>query len=307
MSIARDIREQFRNGQVLMQLILINIGVFLLLHLFRLLLILTGSKASAASADLQALINWLAMPYEPWELLKKPWTLITHAFLHYDIAHIFWNMVILYVFGTLMRHFGAEKKILSTYIFASIVGGLISFAGLYFLEGYRQSILMGASGGVMGIMLAATTLRPNQPMQMLLIGQVKIKYIAAVIVLIDLIGLSYMRNIGGHYAHLGGALTGWWLIREAMKGRDWSAGFNRFFYALRNLLSPRGRPKKTRLRVKHRTAAPSSRPISDEEYNHIRAEKQKKIDQILDKISRNGYESLTRDEKDFLFNSSKDG
>jgi hypothetical protein len=161
--------------------------------------------------------------------------------------------------------------------------------------------MIGASAGVMAIVAAAATIAPNYTMFLLLIGPVRLKYIALfMIVVLDLLSIPSLDNVGGHVAHIGGALLGFLFIRQLQRGRDWSTGFNRAFGGLTNLFSRQRRP-----RVVYRNKSKSSAPPRRKPVRHEKG-KQEYLDEILDKIAKSGYDNLTKEEKEFLFRVSKE-
>ena len=298
MSVLKDIRLQFQSGNVLMQIIIINIFVFLVVNLISVILYFSGNNPLSLWKNVDAVVNWLAMPYSGRELLHKPWTIFTHFFLHTGFSHIFWNLVTLYFFGKLFQEY-MQNKILSVYVLGALCGAFLSFTAQHVFRNLKQfdpaSGMLGASAGIMAVVLATATLLPDLSIRILFIGNVTLKYVAIFFVAIDIISLPYYNNSGGHIAHLGGALFGFLFSWQLRKGKDWSKLFNRIFVWLKSLLSGKTRAK---MKVAYK------RKVSDEDYNYSKVQEQHKVDQILDKISRSGYESLSKEEKDFLFSAS---
>ncbi|MEW6468939.1 MAG: rhomboid family intramembrane serine protease [Bacteroidota bacterium] len=300
MSILRDIRLQFSSGNVVTQLIIVNVAVFLAVNLVRLALFFSGYNRAEIDAAFYGFINdWLAMPLSVGRFVQQPWTLLTHFFLHADFFHIFWNMIMLFVFGRIFQEFTGNSKILSIYFYAALAGALLTFVAYLFIPTLYKishgSTMLGASAGIMGLVLAAATLVPDYMIGIIFIGAVRLKYVAAFVVLLDIISIPYFNNTGGHIAHLGGALFGFLFVTQMKRGRDWSKSFNLVFGWIRSLLSGR---RRARMKVAY------TRKKSDAEYNFSKAQVQQKVDEILDKISRSGYESLSKEEKDFLFKAS---
>lgn len=297
MSIIGDIKAQFRERNVLLQIIIVNAGLFLLVKLTGFCFYLAGHSADLVD---ETALTSLALPYDPNELLHKPWTIITHFFTHLGLPHIFWNLVTLYVFGKIFVDYAGNNRILSIYFYGALAGAALSFVVYELSPRLREfehaDYMLGASAGIMAIVLGIATLVPNASLRLLFIGEVQLKYIALFFVLIDLISLPYYSNSGGHIAHLGGAAFGSLFMFQFKRGRDWSKGFNRFFDFIRTPFIKGGR---ARMKVVY-----NRRKKTDEDFNQEKNQLQQRVDHILDKISRSGYESLSKEEKDILFRSS---
>lgn len=238
-------------------------------------------------------------------LLRRPWTIITHMFTHTGLFHILFNMLILFWFGSIFQgHFG-QRRLLSTYL----MGGLVGFLAFFLLYNGSGALdargvsAQGASAAVMAILVATATYFPDMTLRLFLFGDVKLKYIALVYVVIDFVGLNGAANVGGHAGHLGGAIYGFFYIRLLRKGTD----INAWMEAVIHYFAPLFTGQRPKMKVAHKKKNPSAGSRkSDEEYNSEKLKKQAQIDRILDKISQSAYDSLTKDEKDFLFRNSKD-
>ncbi|MGZ4059858.1 MAG: rhomboid family intramembrane serine protease [Bacteroidia bacterium] len=296
--IIEDFKSKIRNGNPVVRLILINAVVFLFISLLQIIYYSTG-KESSFGIVIKSIIENISFPLNFTRLIHTPWTLITNIFTHGELLPIFWNMITLYWFGKILSDYTSEKKIIPLYILGGISGALVTLAlvntipALYI---YQQGYLIGASASVTSIIIAAATLVPNVKMNIILIGPVKLIYVALFIIFIDVINVASYNNISGNLSHLGGALMGYIFIVQYKKGRDMSKGINRFFDWLSGLFKSTPRSK---MNVAYK------RPISDEEYNYNRKKEQEKLDHILDKISKSGYESLTKNEREILFKASK--
>ncbi len=293
MGIADQIRDTFKQGSTLIKLIYINVAVFLFIKILQVLAFLFGFSGIEP-----VLLDWLAVPADLTKLITRPWTLFSYMFLHTGFFHIALNMLWLYVFGRIFLMYLNEKRLLSVYL----VGGL-SGAALYILSfnifpafqnAVTMAIALGASASVMAIVIAISVYVPNFSINLLLIGPVKLKYIAIFTIILDVLSIP-SSNSGGHIAHLGGALFGYLYIAQFRKGRNITRSFDRFMDSIFAMFKP-----KPRFRVTHK------RPMDDVEYNKMKAERQKRIDAILEKISKNGYESLTKEEKEILFKQGGD-
>lgn len=298
-SFADDIKSPFRTGNSVGQLLVINISVFLALVIFQFILTISGFPPDESSSIFHSVVSWIAVPMHFNELLYKPWTFFTYMFVHYSLWHIFGNMLMLFVFGNIFQEYASSKRVFAVYMYGALIGALLALITYQFIPTFKlhapADFMVGASAGVMAIVLAAATLVPDYVLHLLLIGPVRLKYIALFVVVLDMIGVTYFDNAGGHLSHLGGALFGYVFVAQMKKGKDLSSGFNSFIFRLKQLFQ-----RKSKIKVVHK------RSISDEEYNLKRKIRQEEIDEILDKISSSGYESLTKKEKEILFKASNE-
>ena len=301
MSIIEDIKHAFRQpNNTLKQLILINIIVFVVLIVTRTILYLTG-----ASGIYGLIMQYLALNSYPLIFLTRPWTLITYFFTHEGFLHIIFNMLNLYWFGQLVREYLGEKKLLSLYILGGIAGGILYLLSYnfipYFANRAAASMMIGASASVLAIVVGAATLLPNFAFNLILIGPVRIKYIAAFLVLLSISG-AVGDNAGGNIAHIGGAVLGWVFIRQLQRGNDMGRPVHAVMGFFSRLFSRR--PK---LKVTHRNAGASTASSrgGGAAYGASGKPSQNEIDRILDKISSSGYESLSKEEKQKLFQASQ--
>lgn len=300
-SILDDIKREFRQGNMVTRLIMVNVGVFLAINLVRLLIFFGSPSGAISDARFVRLLDFVAMPMDPEHLLMRPWTVITYMFLHVQLLHILFNMLFLFWFGRILFQFVGNRKILPIYVYGGLVGAFLAVlaAQLPQLAPYSAGIMLGASAGVMAILAAAATTAPDYTVFLLFIGPVRLKYIALItIVVLDLLAIPSLDNVGGHIAHIGGALLGFVFIRQSQRGRDWSLGFNRVFEWFTGLFSRRRQPRVV-YRSEKRQASPKRRARYEKG-------KQEQLDEILDKIARSGYDNLTKEEKEFLFRVSKE-
>lgn len=284
MSIIDEIKQSYRQGGALTKLIYINIAVFIVLRLLQ---------------SFVPLLEWLSVPSMPMVLLFKPWTLLTYMFVHYDFLHILMNMLYLFWFGRIFLEFFNPRQLLGVYLLGGLSGAILYLVAYNFIpvlyQHFPSSILLGASASVMAILFAVARYMPDHRIYLLFFGAVKLKYIALVAFILDLISIPTLENTGGHLAHIGGALFGLLYGGSLAKGKDLTMGFNRFMDNFFSLFS-----RKPKMTVTHR------RPMTDMEYNKKKVDKQREIDRILEKIKTSGYDSLTKDEKKTLFEASKE-
>lgn len=289
----------FFKNSVLFKLLYANLGLFLVIQL----LTLFARLMTFELIPLELAKNWLAVPANPAVLLYKPWTLFTYMFLHLDFWHIFFNMLWLYFMGQLFVQFLGEKKLWTVYIAGGLSGGLlyIIFYNIFplFSASLPYSKALGASASVMAVIIAIATYMPNFSVRLLLFGNVKLKYIALVFILIDLFNITG-SNAGGHIAHLGGAALGYFFAKKWKEGKDITLWVEKSWSFIRTLF---GASSKRRGKMK---VTYSNRGRRSDDQAGPTKEKQKQVDRILDKISKSGYDSLTKAEKDFLFKASQD-
>lgn len=290
MGIADQIRETFKRGSSLIKLIYINVAVFLAIKILQVLAFLFGFSGVSSF-----LVPWLAVPSDLGTLITRPWTLFTYMFLHEGFFHILFNLLWLYVFGRIFLMYLSEKRLLSVYLVGGLAGAALYILAFNIFPAFQQvvsvSLALGASASVMAIVIAISVYVPNFSINLLLIGPVKLKYIAIFTIILDVLSIP-SSNSGGHIAHLGGAIFGYFYIAQFRKGKNLTRGFDRFMDNVFALFKPR-----PRFRVTHK----QNRPKTDLEYNREKAKRQEKINKILEKISKKGYESLTKEEKEILF------
>lgn len=293
-TILTDLRDRFRRGSICLQLIYINAGVFLLTSLFEVALRLFNHS-------LGGWLSWLELPASFQRFAIQPWSMLTYMFMHAGLMHILFNMLWLYWFGQMFLQFFSARHLRGVYLLGGIGGGLLYMTAYnvfpYFQYMIEGSYLLGASASVLAIVAATAYRAPNHPIQLLLLGTVKLKYLALVAIGMDLLFIT-SDNAGGHIAHLGGALAGLWFAASLSKGRDLTSWLNRAWDALVRLFSPH--PRKPKMRVRYGNARQQ-----DYDYNARRRAQSAEIDRILDKLKKSGYESLTAEEKKTLFDASK--
>lgn len=289
-----EFKSLFRTKNMLIKLIIINVVFWLFIRILAVFFDLFNADVA------ETILKWFAVPADPGKLLTRPWTIFSYMFLHYDFWHILFNMLWLYWFGRIFLEYLSEKQLLGVYLLGGLAGAalyIISFNVFPKFEGvYLRSIALGSSASVMAIVIAISVYVPNYRIHLFLLGPVKIIYIAIASVVLDILMIR-SGNSGGHLAHLGGAFLGYYYIQRLRKGKDLS----NFLLKLPKLnLSI----FKKQQRTKFRNIYTNPRPMTDVEYNANKMEYQKKIDAILDKISKSGYDSLSKEEKELLFKSS---
>ena len=303
-----SIRQAIDTDRLIIRLILVNVVVFMVLSTIGLVLLFTNDFNTTATRDaLAKVLAWLIMPGDPQVLLRRPWTLITNCFTHYQFMHLLVNMLFLYWFGGIVSDFLGPRKTLPLYVYGGVIGALVYFGAASLFPNYVSPTgAAGASASVMAVMVGAATLLPNYPAKLLLIGEVKLKFVAAFFVVVNLLPALAEHNtsLGEPIAHLSGALFGFVYIRQMKVGHDWSIPFSAMVDFLESLPDRFRRKKGPRIAYKRTDGSnPVLRKVSSPTINK---DKQSRIDAILDKINQSGYDSLSKEEKEFLFRSSKE-
>lgn len=295
-----DFKMELNSGNIISRLIIINVVVFVLVNIINVFAFLLNEEKSAAGLFLSKILKWIMLPADFMQLLYRPWTLITHMFTHFDFFHLLFNMLWLYWFGKILSEFVGQKKILPLYIMGGLTGAVLLIVSYNIFPGLQSAVpyvqALGASAGVLAIVVAAATLVPDYSVRLIFLGDVRIKFIAIFLILIDLVSIPH-ANTGGHIAHLGGAVFGYLFVKQMQMGNDWSVPFNKLMEKITGLFSNFRKPKV----VYKNPNATYSKTASGRTKT-----RQEKVDDILDKISSSGYDSLTAEEKEFLFRVSKE-
>jgi membrane associated rhomboid family serine protease len=292
MGIWDDIKKTFREGSNLTRLIYINIAVFILITLVAVIGFLLNNPVISDYA-----LNLFAVPSSLKILLIRPWTLITYMFLHKDIWHILFNMLWLYSFGRIFLEYLDQRKLVAVYLLGGISGAIVYILSFNVFPAFSgivaESVAIGASASVMAIVIAISAYVPDYTVQLFLFGRIKIKYLALAIFVFTSV-MDFSVNSGGKLAHIGGAFFGYFYTLNLRQGKDMGKGFNKIIDFFATIFKPR-----KKLKVTHKKVA------TEYEYNKIKVEHQAQINSILDKISKGGYDSLTKEEKETLFKESQ--
>ncbi|HOD09399.1 MAG TPA: rhomboid family intramembrane serine protease [Flavobacterium sp.] len=287
MSIIEDLKLQYRIGGISNKMIYWNVGFFIvsipLFYQFKL-----------GFFDYP---NWLAVSPEPNVVLFKPWTLVTYAFFHNGPWHLIFNIMVLNFSSRLFLTYFTQKQYLGLYFLAAIFSGLVFVLSFYLLG--NSSMMVGASAAIMALMVATTTYQPLMEIRLLLIGNVKLWHITAVLLLIDLLQIQ-MSNTGGHIAHLSGAFFGYIYIKLLQNGTDLSRIVTNTITFFATIFDKKKTTPFKKVHVNDKKTI-----VKKESKIVIKDKTQQQIDEILDKISQSGYDSLTQEEKEFLFQSGK--
>ena len=287
MNILDDVKMQYKMGGFELKLIFWNIAVFLVsLPLFY-----------QFKGGYFEFPDWISLSSNASSLLYKPWTVLTYAFFHAGFMHLFFNMIVLNFSGRIFLTFFTQKQFLGLYLLGAIFAGLI-FVLSYSILGLGTSAIVGASGAIMAVLVSGATYAPFMNLRLLFIGNVKLWQVTFVILLLDLIQIS-VENTGGHIAHLAGALFGFIFVKLLQNGTDLSKGVT---FIIDKLVNLTGKKTKVPFKKVHRNYANTSQTKAK---IVIKDKSQQQIDEILDKISQSGYDSLSKDEKEFLFKAGK--
>jgi membrane associated rhomboid family serine protease len=281
----QSILYKFKTLNIANKLIVINIAVFLLFFIASFLF----------NTSSEVLMQWFVLPEEPIEVLKQPWSLLTYSFLHGGFTHILFNMIWLNFFSKFILNLFSEKRFLTVYLLGALYGGLLFVMAYNVFPVFQSKVgyLLGASASVSALMVFAATYSPNISFRFFMVT-IKLWQLAVGLFLLDLFRLGSGTNPGGMLSHIGGAVFGYVYAVQLAKGNDIGLWFEKIVASLVNLFKTK---KNTPFRKVHRTPKNTSKKKT----TSVKDERQIKIDGILDKIGKSGYESLTKQEKDFLF------
>ena len=287
MSILEDLKLQYKIGGVANRVIYWNVGAFLLSIVF----------FYQFKFGYFIYPSWLALSSNSIDVLHFPWTLLTYSFLHSGFWHLFFNMMVLNFSSRLFLTFFTQKQFLGLYLLSAVFAGLFFIGSFYVLN--ISSPLVGASASVMAILVATTAYQPLMNIRMMFIGTIKLWHLTAVILILDLLQVQ-LENIGGHIAHLSAALFGFIYIKLLLNGTDLSTFVSNIIDFFANLFKPKASTPFKKVHVNPK------KPFVIKESKIVTKDKvQQQTDEILDKISKSGYDSLTADEKEFLFKAGK--
>ena len=279
MNLIDNIRYNYlQSTHAVIRIITVNVSVFILISLLQLVAFLLQINLGVDTIQ-----SYLTLPASFTAFMFKPWSIVTYMFLHNGLLHLVFNMLWLYWMGNILHEYLGNKHVYTAYFLGGIAGGFVFmlaynvFPAFEFIRG--QAFALGASAGVLSIVVAVATLLPNYQIQLMFIGFVKLKWMALVLLLIDLISIA-QNNPGGHIAHLGGALFGFLYIKQIYN--------TTFIDKLVSVFKP-----KSKLKIHHKSGGKNAQPTEQE------------IDKILDKISKSGYDSLTKTEREILYKASK--
>ena len=285
MSFLDNVKYRFVNFSIPEKIILINVVCFTLPMVLNVLFFLFNIPSSAY-------MNWLQLSPNLGTFITRPWTLLSYSFIHSGFFHLLWNMVLLFYAGRLLLNLFPDRIFINNYFLGIIAGGLIFIGSYAFFPVFSGTYppMIGASAGVMAVFIFICTYTPNQEFRFFFVN-LKLKYLGLAFFFLDVIQIPY-GNAGGHLAHLGGAILGFFYARQLAVGRDIGSGFESIWQAVF---------KRKQLKTVYR--APQNKSTKTKKSDN--GDYQNKIDTILDNISKSGYDSLSKEEKDYLFRAGK--
>ena len=290
-----DLKNGFKRGSISLQFIYVNVGVFVVTTLVSVILMLFNLSNAG-------LFQVLELPAYVPNFLMQPWSLFTYMFLHADALHLLFNMLWLYWFGQLFLSIFSARHLRGLYILGGLCGGLLYMLAFnvfpYFQNHIYGSWLLGASASVLAIVVATAVREPEYRVNFMFVGAVRLKYVALFMVITDLLFMT-SGNGGGHIAHLGGALAGWWFAASLRKGHDVTKWINNVFDWVNGGFRFKIPARKPKMK------ASKGGKNADYDYNAQKKRQSEEIDRILDKLKKSGYSSLTTEEKKRLFDASK--
>lgn len=285
--------SKYKTSNIAVKLIVINVGVYLLFNFLPWI-----TRTSFFS-----LKKYFVLPSNVFDFIQHPWSVLSYSFLHNGFSHLLWNMMGLYYISKLILNLFTERRFLTIYFLGAISGGVVFLAisdTIAVLGG--GTYLMGASASIMAILVFIGAYSPNTEMRIFTFT-LKLWHIALAFVLIDILSLSSSTNKGGLIAHLGGAAFGYVYAKQLLKGNDIGEWFEKLMDVIASWFSKTAKPEKTPLRTVYKS---NKKKTSAGSLKAEKSKQQQLIDAILDKISKSGYESLSKSEKDFLFKAGKE-
>lgn len=289
-----ELKHQYKHGGMFIKLLFVNVIVFLLVHL----LLVVGRLSGELSDIKQLLRDIFTLETDLTLFLYRPWGIFTSIFAHFEFMHFLFNMLILFFLGRAFEQFFGGKRLLTVYLVGGIVGGLFEIIAHQIFPAMMNDhmVVLGASGSIMAIFIGLAFAKPNLPLSFFGLVEIRIIYIGLAYLLIDFIRLGSQDGTA-HFAHLGGAIVGILAANQAKNPQGIFSRLEKFWGRMKSNISGFSFKKKSPYRT-------DAKNMTDEEFNRSKKLRQEKTDAILDKISKSGYESLSRAEKEFLFNQS---
>ena len=285
MSTSNTFCQRFSQFNIAEKLILINVVCFVVPFFLRSIFFLFDLPA-------QSFLSFFELPSSIGDFIYQPWSLLTYGFLHDSIGHIFWNMLLLYYASQFFLNLFSSQRFINVYFMGILLGGLVFILSYAIFPAFKNQSpqMVGASAGVMAVLIFSCTYMPTQEVRLLFFN-VKLMYIGIALVIVDVLQIP-TGNAGGHLAHIGGAALGYIYAQQLQNGKDIGTGFERLWKWLISLFSTQ-----SNMKTVYKTSKRNSKKTMNSD--------QEKIDRILDKISASGYDSLTKEEKEMLFNAGK--
>lgn len=298
-SIWDDLKYALRNGSMVTKLMALNFAMFVVMKFTYLLL--GGFTKGNPDDSYNRFLDYLCIPSDFHQVFFQPWSVITHMFLHSTFWHLVSNLVGLYLFGNIIGDLIGDRRVLPLYLLGGLAGGLFFILsaqlGILSVGGYA----LGASAAVMALGGASLLLAPDYRVM----GAVKVKYMVLVLVLLDITAIAGRYDSGGPIAHTAGFAMGCIFIYQLREGKDWAEKINQLLDKIVRLFSRKQAPVMVREKRKTTAAHSTMKPQNQAGENKSDLSFQEKLDAILDKIKLTGYESLSPEEKDFLYQASQ--
>lgn len=325
-SIWDDVRREFSFGNMINKIIIVNVAVYLVVNIIWVVLQLTNSWPPGGTSTYRDIVHFFSISHGWKHMLTHPWTLITHMFLHEGFFHVLFNMLYLFWFGRIFGDLLGDRRVLPLYI----AGGLAGFVA-YFIAfnvsslGNNPSFALGASGSVACILTAAGCFAPEYGIRLIFFGTVRLKWIVFFVIVAQIIGLGSLNNIGGTIDHIGGIVFGFLYVFYLRRGTDLTTPVDKSINWIQDTWDGLQKPSREHTHSGPRAAYRSGKPVQEtktkarpsfmrkaggkgkpKEKNEPKDDlsHQEQLDTILDKIKEKGYNSLTKEEKDFLFRAS---
>lgn len=292
-----------QSGNTLMILIAINLVIFVIFSFVKLVYYFNYGNPQGLVSYNENVLPWITLSADTDKIISRPWTIITHMFIHDGLWHVFANMLWLWAFGYILQDLTGNRKLVPIFIYGGLAGAVAFTFAYNFLPVLKPELHvaseLGASAGVMAVAIATTMVAPGYRIFPMLNGGIPLWVLTTLYAIIDLATIP-LNNPGGLIVHLAGAFMGFLFIFFLRRGYDWSDWMSNFFDWVNNLFNPdkpkRGKPIKEELFYKA-----TSKP-----YKKTSNITQEKIDQLLDKINQKGYHLLTEEEKELLKKASKE-
>ncbi len=300
-SIIADIRREFKTGNVVSKLIIFNVCVWIVINLLRLAFYLASGGAGLDNTYSE-IIHFFMVSSSLTHNLTHPWSFFTSIFMHEGALHLLFNMLYLFWFGRILGDLIGDKKVLPIYLFTGFIGCVVFVASMQLpmFGGGNIHYALGASGAVMGIVAAAAAVSPDYQMHLIFFGPVKLKFIAAILILLDLFAIGNSLNTGGAFAHLGGAMAGLLFVQQLRQGNDIAEVLNGWIEGIQGAFAKKPVPATG---AKIRDMQPKPRKSKE---SRAFTNESEKLDAILEKIHSKGMQSLSAEEKKFLADMSDD-
>lgn len=308
-SIWEDIKSQFRMGNMVLRIILVNFAFFTGILVLKLLLSVFVDFSFPSTTYENNVAPFLELSTDFLKTLTRPWVLFTHMFMHYGVFHFVFNMLFLYWFGRIVGDLIGDRKILPIYLLSGLASAflLMIMAALPTSFSLAGSAI-GASGAVLGIVVAAAAIAPDYYIRLILLGDVRLKYVALAVIIMQLVSLVANNNAGGTFGHIGGILMGLFFVSQLRKGNDFSIPINNLLDKILGLFEKKSQKTKNRPKVVYRSPELKKRQ-QERKRTAVTVDggltHEQKLNGILDKIKSTGMDSLSEEEKEFLLNASK--